>query len=72
MPIVPNIIGRTVAQVANSPIFVTGFLTLAVMPPNAPTASTINQQAPAPGTMLDVGGVVTAMVSSQSRGQQRR
>jgi len=67
MPRVPNIVGQSVGTVTSMPIFVNGVWRLAVMPPNAPQSATITHQDPEAGYMLDIGGVVTAMVASQSK-----
>lgn len=62
MPAAPAIVGQTVSYAQNLPVFVTGALHLVVIPPNTPPNKKIDEQSPEAGTMLDVGGTVTAMV----------
>jgi hypothetical protein len=63
---VPKIVDKTVSEAAKMPVFAAGFLRLAVMPPSAPPTSKIKMQDPSPGTMLDAGGTVTAIIDSQT------
>jgi beta-lactam-binding protein with PASTA domain len=61
---VPKITGMTVSNASSLPEFVSGVFVLSVQPATARPGDSIYSQDPAGGTMLDVGGTVTAIVST--------